>query len=248
MPTKLCPDGKTTAGPTGRCHALADGSCTWEVASCPATTCKLTDCGPALGMPNKLCPDGKTMSGPTSNCVVQPSGQCGWEFIDCPVPVDCYGICVPNVANGCKADTECPSGEKCEMACTASACAGSATDPTACTCPAGDRSCTCDANGNCGGQSCVGKCVPATPVCNAPVACPASIPACADGQKPVSTGTDPTTCCPIYQCPRCASTGPNGSTCPVPACICAKVTGTDATTCCPTYVCGQVDPTTNQCL
>jgi len=181
--------------------------------------------------------------------VVQPSGQCGWEFTQCPVQADCYGICAPNIASGCKVDTECPSGQKCEVTCSGWACKTASTDPTACSCPASDRSCTCDATtGQCSGQSCDGKCVPATPVCNAPVACPANIPACADGSKPVSTGTDPTSCCPIYQCPSCSQTDPTTTACPVPGCICGKVTGTDPTTCCPTYECGKVDPTTNKCL
>jgi hypothetical protein len=35
MPNDLCPDGKTVAGPTGRCLAGADGACGWEVRSCP---------------------------------------------------------------------------------------------------------------------------------------------------------------------------------------------------------------------
>ncbi|HLC60214.1 MAG TPA: hypothetical protein VJJ52_02185 [Candidatus Nanoarchaeia archaeon] len=35
MPNYLCPDGKTTAGPTGRCLKNSDGTCGWEVTSCP---------------------------------------------------------------------------------------------------------------------------------------------------------------------------------------------------------------------
>ena len=39
MPNSICSDGKTIAGPTGRCLHHADGSCGWEVISCPTTTC-----------------------------------------------------------------------------------------------------------------------------------------------------------------------------------------------------------------
>lgn len=35
MPTVLCADGKSVAGPTGRCLQRTDGSCGWEIASCP---------------------------------------------------------------------------------------------------------------------------------------------------------------------------------------------------------------------
>jgi hypothetical protein len=35
MPNLLCPDGKTVAGPTGRCLQRPGGACGWEVATCP---------------------------------------------------------------------------------------------------------------------------------------------------------------------------------------------------------------------
>jgi len=35
MPNYICPDGKTTAGPTGRCLSNSDGKCGWEVIGCP---------------------------------------------------------------------------------------------------------------------------------------------------------------------------------------------------------------------
>ncbi len=35
MPNHLCPDGVTVAGPTGNCLKHADGTCGWEVLSCP---------------------------------------------------------------------------------------------------------------------------------------------------------------------------------------------------------------------
>lgn len=36
MPNRLCEDGVTTAGPTGRCLRTTDGECGWEVVSCPS--------------------------------------------------------------------------------------------------------------------------------------------------------------------------------------------------------------------
>lgn len=35
MPNTLCPDGKTMAGPTGKCLPSGWGTCGWEVISCP---------------------------------------------------------------------------------------------------------------------------------------------------------------------------------------------------------------------
>ncbi len=90
MPNKLCDDGKTTSGPTGRCLKQADGTCGWEVAKCPEVVnssgglCAVSECGPTMGMPNTLCSDGKTTSGPTGNCLRQADGTCGWEVIRCP--------------------------------------------------------------------------------------------------------------------------------------------------------------------
>jgi hypothetical protein len=37
MPNKLCADGKTMSGPTGKCLRNTDGSCGWEVLGCPPT-------------------------------------------------------------------------------------------------------------------------------------------------------------------------------------------------------------------
>jgi hypothetical protein len=88
MPNYLCPDGKTVAGPTGNCLPTPDGTCGPEIKTCPTppppTTCKATDCGPALGMPNYLCPDGKTVAGPTGKCLASATGTCGWEVVTCP--------------------------------------------------------------------------------------------------------------------------------------------------------------------
>jgi hypothetical protein len=35
MPNRICPDGTTVAGPTGRCLPSSSGQCGWEVISCP---------------------------------------------------------------------------------------------------------------------------------------------------------------------------------------------------------------------
>ena len=35
MPNYLCPDGKTSSGPTGNCLRNPDGTCGWEIADCP---------------------------------------------------------------------------------------------------------------------------------------------------------------------------------------------------------------------
>ena len=35
LPNQLCPDGQTVAGPTRRCLAQPDGTCGWQVTSCP---------------------------------------------------------------------------------------------------------------------------------------------------------------------------------------------------------------------
>ena len=256
MASVLCPDGKNYKGPTGRCLASPDGRCVWEIAQCPPAQCDATQCGPQPLMPNKLCPDGKTIAGPTGRCLADAAGKCGWEIVECPtVPVDnCYGVCVPNVKDGCKSDSECPSGQMCEIACSGWACAANSTDPNGakCVCPASDPTCKCDATGNCGGQSCTGKCVPATPHCDPNVApsCPKVQLACPNNAQPIVVGTDPTTCCPIQQCPSCAKND-QPIACPVlkpdPTCACTVSDGTDANTCCPIYRCGKLDPN-GKCL
>ncbi len=63
MPVSLCPDGVSKAGPTGNCLRHADGSCGWEVTSCPPDGAASTGGGPAgatcgsRGLPP--CPDGQ---------------------------------------------------------------------------------------------------------------------------------------------------------------------------------------------
>jgi len=123
---------------------------------------------------------------------------------------------------------------------------GTSVPPTpVCACPTSDPTCVCDANGNCKGQTCAGKCVPRTTTCdpNKPVACPTFAPVCPNGQTPIPNGIDPNTCCQTYTCPVCDRATTNTSTgapsvCAAPACACAKIVATDPATCCPKYECG----------
>ncbi len=246
----------------------ADQKC--DVSSCrlppdPATEparmeCDKAKCGPQLGIPNGMCPDG-TVSGPTGRCLFNADGSCGWEVRACPA-AGCYGICVPDgPQTGCRADADCPMGQMCDVACSAWACTPGGTGtgtpttttdpatgamtppaPPSCACDLADGSCMCDASGACKGQTCAGQCVPRKTTCDpsAMVACPTIAKACPNGQQPVQTGVDATTCCPTYTCPVCAPFAPATSaprTCTTPACKCAKQTGTDPMSCCPTYEC-----------
>jgi len=230
-----------------------------------AATCDPSKCGPALGIATIICSDG-TKAGPTGRCLLDATtGTCGWEVTACPT--QCYGVCVPNIQTGCKADTDCPTGQMCSVSCGGWGCSAGGTtttgggsmgggsttppDPSTgtggtmiCACPTTDPSCSCDANGNCSGMTCAGQCVPAKTVCDPskPVACPAIAIACPNGATPINDGTDPMTCCPTYHCPTCVapvtSTGAPAVPCALPACKCAKQTGTDPMTCCPVYDCG----------
>ena len=238
-----------------------------RAADASAPTCDPLKCGPALGLPNRICADGST-AGPTGRCLLNADGNCGWEIIDCPSD-GCYGICVPNIQKGCRADSDCPTGQECDVVCSGWGCStggtttgGTPTDPatgtgtggslppaSTCACPATDPSCMCDALGNCRGQSCEGQCVPSKPTCdpNKPAICPTLAIACPDGAAPISDGVDPMTCCPIYHCPTCVrstpatgTSGGTGTACPAILCACAKQVATDPATCCPKYECGAV--------
>jgi hypothetical protein len=91
--TRLCPDGKTTAGPI--CLRDQTGVCGWHITECPMPkTCDRNQCPqPAPGAPNYLCPDGKTVAGPACVVAVGVNGAaCGWTFVSCPP------TCVDNVA------------------------------------------------------------------------------------------------------------------------------------------------------
>ncbi|HEY3451835.1 MAG TPA: hypothetical protein VGK67_36090 [Myxococcales bacterium] len=252
MPSQLCPDGKNSAGPTGRCLLVeAEGRCVWEIAQCPPPACDPTECGPELMMPNLLCQDGKALAGPSGRCLRHADGKCGWEILECPPTTGCFGVCVPNVQKGCKADMECPTGQRCELSCMGWGCAGTPDGTTACACDLNDPSCYCDpTTGSCKGQTCEGRCVPVGPVCDKvdPAACPAIAPVCDNGAQPVAVGNDPVSCCPIFECPKCASGQPVA--CPMPAidCACVISKDIDPTTCCPVYQCGKLDPTTGKCL
>lgn len=251
MPTRLCEDGKTTAGPTGRCIlSEAEGRCVWEISECPLPDCDPADCGPQLGMPNERCEDG-SIGGPTGRCLRNADGVCGWEVVKCPPTTGCFGVCVPNVQAGCKADMECPTGQRCELSCMGWGCTPGSdpTQPSTCACDLNDPSCYCDpATGICKGQTCEGRCVPVGPVCDKvdPVACPAIAPVCDNGAQPVAVGNDPVTCCPIFECPRCASD--NTVVCAMPECACVISKEIDPNNCCPIYKCGEMDPATGKCL
>lgn len=214
--------------------------------------CDPAKCGAAPEIKTSLCADGKTMAGPSGRCLLGATGSCSWEIVACPPKDSCYGVCVPNVASGCKTNSDCPSGQMCTLECKAWGCSNTS-GATKCACPASDPTCTCDSAGSCSGKSCVGQCAaPPTPVCDPSklAACQKSIPACPDNQQPMMTGTiDPKTCCPIYQCPQCNLATTKPVTCPLASyCKCAKQTGTDPYTCCPIYQCGMVDYSTGKCL
>jgi hypothetical protein len=165
-------------------------------------------------------------------------------------PAVCGGVCVGYVQDGCKADSECPSGQRCQLECMGWGCVPGQTPDggtgSGCACPAGDFTCTCAPDGSCSGQSCTGWCMPLS-VCDAPLppaACPPPPPMPCDA--PTVVGTDPTTCCPIYECTQCIPQGvPTGTPvlCPVGGCYCGVQVGTDAN-CCPVIACPDVTPPT----
>jgi hypothetical protein len=227
--------------------------------------CDPLKCGPQLGMPVGMCPGGG-VSGPTGRCLLNADGTCGWEVLECPPAPGCYGICVPNVPQtGCQANTDCPMGQTCDVACREWSCTPggmgigtpttTTTDPMTgmtvpplppggCACDLNDTSCVCDASGACKGRTCVGQCVPQKPTCDPsrPIACPLTAQLCPNGQPPVKTGVNPDTCCPTYTCSVCMrsmdpSVTPPPTSCAAPACQCAKQTGTDPNSCCPTFEC-----------
>ena len=276
-------DGKDICGGPCRCEQAhgackADTDCSSDarcdlstcrlppVASAPnAPTCDVQKCGPQLGIANYLCADGST-AGPTGRCLLNADGSCGWEILSCPS--DCFGVCVPNIQTGCKANSDCPTGQECSVTCAGWGCSGGATTgsgsgsggtgggttdpatgtsvpPSTCACPAGDPTCVCDSFGNCKGQSCEGQCVPAKPTCdpNNPHLCPTFVPVCPDGATPIPSGFDPITCCQTVTCPTCKASTPAGTatTCPAIRCPCAKQIATDPATCCPKYECGPVN-------
>ena len=87
MPNYLCPDGKTTAGPTGRCLRNADGKCGWEIIECPVQEC------PTVAKPT--CSEGQSLTTKVDDkgCIV------GYECVsvtraECNIDSDCKkGTC-----------------------------------------------------------------------------------------------------------------------------------------------------------
>ncbi|MFH1807941.1 MAG: hypothetical protein ABIJ09_04310 [Pseudomonadota bacterium] len=131
MPNTLCADG-TVAGP-GDCVRHADGSCGWEIITCPEP-CTQAECGPAPGMPNTLCSDG-TLGGP-GDCYRNASGTCGWEIRTCPSYAFCGGFAARPCAEGflCVDD----QADNCDPAHGGADCGGICVDETTCappTCP-----------------------------------------------------------------------------------------------------------------
>ena len=92
MPNTLCPDGKTTAGPTGNCIGQGSGTCGWEVIECPQVVCKATGCS------GQICSDQDVVTTcewyPWYECYQKSEcgafgagGGCGWkqtaDFVAC---------------------------------------------------------------------------------------------------------------------------------------------------------------------
>jgi len=83
VPSQLCPDGVTVAGPI--CLRDQTGVCGWRITTCPTPqpACSDNQCpSPRPAGPNALCPDGKTVSGPA--CLPSADGTCGWTQVKCP--------------------------------------------------------------------------------------------------------------------------------------------------------------------
>ena len=252
--------GDDNCGADERCDLSACRLPPEPAATDARAACDVAKCGPRPGLPNRICADGTT-AGPTDRCLMNADGSCGWEVRECPPEPGCYGICVPNIQRGCRADADCPSSQVCEIACTGWGCSAGGTpvtnDPSTgltpppgaiCGCDATtDRSCVCDAAGNCKGQICEGKCAPKPPTCDParPVACPAIALVCPNNARPVDDGIDPTTCCPKYRCPpvcdRTTASTTGASICPAIECKCARQVATDPVSCCPKYECRPVN-------
>jgi hypothetical protein len=219
MPNRICADG-TTAGPTGRCLANADGTCGWEVIDCP---------------PEPGCYGICVPNAPQDGCQVD--GDCGTGE-RCNVQCREWA-CVPGgTGTGTPTTTDPATGTM------------TSTTAPACACDLADNSCSCDASGACKGRTCVGKCEPKPTMCdpNNPVVCPTFAPVCGPGFVAKEDGVDPNTCCVTYKCVAvCDRTTTNTSTgaasvCPAPPtdCRCAKVASIDPATCCPKYECAML--------
>jgi eight-cysteine-cluster-containing protein len=90
MPNKLCSDGQTMSGPSGKCIATGWGSCKWEVIECPK--CQVTGCS------GQICADQEVITTceymPWYGCYKQSecgafgaNGGCAWKqtpaFVAC---------------------------------------------------------------------------------------------------------------------------------------------------------------------
>ena len=262
-PAPLCPkDTKLWIGtaledccPAYRCLPTCDSA---SGACCDPTTVACNDvmpyCGPGIdpvvveGHTADCCPIYQCPCDTTSDAGSVPS--CGCTYPNCKAgeQLVCTGAnicgypCTCEPAPGtCTSKSDCPSGQKCEIVCTASGCTAGNADGGTCACPATDPTCTCDSTGNCTGP-CVGHCVPECDPSNPPTVCPLAVIACPNNVEPVLAGTDPTTCCPIYECPVCTPTSSSTPVvCPMVRCACSKQTGIDPKTCCPTYECGSTN-------
>jgi len=198
-----------------------------------APTCDVAKCGPQLGLPNTMCDDG-TVAGPTGRCLLNADGSCGWEVIQCPT-MGCYGVCVPNIQAGCQVDTDCPTGQVCQVSCGGWGCSAGGTT----TGGTGTGSTGMDGGSGTGTPSPTpaadgGTSVPPTPPC----ACPTSDPSCqCDANGNCSGQTCAGQCVPAK--PTC---DPSGVLCPAIVVACPDgstpiLDGTNPMTCCPTYHC-----------
>jgi hypothetical protein len=86
LPNVLCSDGVTVGGPTGRCLRQPDGSCGWEVISCPPDACASS----ASCAAGQYCTVEDGDCNPAPGCV--PGGVCTDV---------CYGVCKPKPVDPC---------------------------------------------------------------------------------------------------------------------------------------------------
>jgi hypothetical protein len=95
LPSYLCPDGKTVAGPTDRCLLKPDGSCGWEIAPCP---------DPAICGGGRVCSEGLAWCTLNGQCTDPACLSCCQFGRVCKTAEDCGGpICVtcPSGARAC---------------------------------------------------------------------------------------------------------------------------------------------------
>jgi len=222
-----------TCAPGEQLQCTGDNICGYPCACAPVAAecvtdadCPQYDCGPNTDCGVQLYCD-TSMCLPPPGCDPTTGQAC---------PAICGGICVAKTTEGCRADAECPVGQRCDMMCAGWACAYDPNGTTSCACPPDLGTCTCDSSGNCYGEECTGQCVPVNN-CEGTVHPTDCRPIdCADpSTAPVQVGFDTSTCCPIYEC-QPQSCVPKGVPCSVPDCVGAIVIGTDEN-CCPEFCC-----------